>query len=451
MTSFNKLALIVFFSCTSVVRGEDFLVPAVVASIPEAISLAENGDRVLVEPGAYFETGLISLEGKSIAIVSTHGPELTELIWSGTPGGFLFANGEGPDSRLEGLTLRNGGVLIQSSAPTIFGNHILGGSGTGLQSSGTPTDPLGPRIIANLISGWVTPNRGAGMRLASRAVVTKNRIVDNTTNGDELSNGSGGAIYVSPPSSDLVTICDNLIAGNSAIGAFGRGGGLHLVRGEIYVRGNTFASNVAAFGASAIFSESSATIENCIVWDHPMTLTTPAVAFATPGDVSYCLIEGGFPGVGNIDEDPQFVSGPLGEYYLSPMSPCVDSGSPLTTTFDGTTQADDTPDSGIVDMGYHRPFAPRFIRGDCNADGAVDVGDAIFQLAGLFVPASQPIRCEAACDSNRDVTYDLSDAVFLLSALFVGGTVIPNPFPDCGSDPVAATLGSTCWTFPACP
>jgi len=71
-------------------------------------------------------------------------------------------------------------------------------------------------------------------------------------------------------------------------------------------------------------------------------------------------------GTGNISADPLFVSGSLGNYYLSQVpagnsrnSPCVDSGSNIAEYLgmDGlTTRIDNTSDSGIVDMGYHYPF-----------------------------------------------------------------------------------------------
>ncbi len=52
--------------------------------------------------------------------------------------------------------------------------------------------------------------------------------------------------------------------------------------------------------------------------------------------MTWSCVEGGFPGAGNIDLDPLFVSGPDGDYYLSQIaagqavdSPCVDAGSDL--------------------------------------------------------------------------------------------------------------------------
>ena len=72
-------------------------------------------------------------------------------------------------------------------------------------------------------------------------------------------------------------------------------------------------------------------------------------------------------GSGNIDSNPLFVSGPLGDYYLSQVaagqvsdSPCVDMGSDTAANLgldDVTTRSDGLSDEGIVDMGYHAPYA----------------------------------------------------------------------------------------------
>jgi len=76
-------------------------------------------------------------------------------------------------------------------------------------------------------------------------------------------------------------------------------------------------------------------------------------------DVYDCCIEDDDDGEGNIHDDPEFVIGPLGEYYLHPDSPCIDAGSQSAEQAglsDRTTQVDSTPDTGQVDMGFHYPI-----------------------------------------------------------------------------------------------
>ncbi|MEM7262965.1 MAG: FG-GAP-like repeat-containing protein [Planctomycetota bacterium] len=77
------------------------------------------------------------------------------------------------------------------------------------------------------------------------------------------------------------------------------------------------------------------------------------------------------------------------------------------------------------------PIDPDFLRGDVNADGGVNIADAVSILSGLFgTPGA--ILCAAAADSNDDGGQDIGDAVYVLSYTFSGGAAPPAPFPDCG-------------------
>ena len=89
-----------------------------------------------------------------------------------------------------------------------------------------------------------------------------------------------------------------------------------------------------------------------------------------------------------------------------------------------------------------------FIRGECNGDASIDLGDGIFLLAFLFTggPAS---TCQDASDINDDGGIDIVDATALLFYLFTAGYVPPAPFPDCGIDPTFDALD--CVSFGACP
>ncbi|MBI4607336.1 MAG: family 10 glycosylhydrolase [Planctomycetes bacterium] len=84
--------------------------------------------------------------------------------------------------------------------------------------------------------------------------------------------------------------------------------------------------------------------------------------------------------------------------------------------------------------------APRFVRGDANDDGAVDISDAVAILAHLFLGGGAP-RCPDAADANDSGKLDLSDAVYLLGHLFLGGRAPPAPFPLPGRDPTEDALG----------
>ena len=120
------------------------------------------------------------------------------------------------------------------------------------------------------------------------------------------------------------TLTESTFTGNDA--AFG--GGVYNVDASPTVTNCTFADN-SGFGytggnGGVMYNSggSSPTMTNCIFWgNHPDTFDGPG----TPV-VSYCNVEGGYGGQGNMTVDPVFVDPDAGDYHLSPGSPCTDAG-----------------------------------------------------------------------------------------------------------------------------
>jgi len=78
--------------------------------------------------------------------------------------------------------------------------------------------------------------------------------------------------------------------------------------------------------------------------------------------------------------------------------------------------------------------APRFLRGDPNDDGVVDISDSLFILGCKFLGTGCP-GCRDAGDLNDSGDMDISDAVHGLNFLFSGGRPPGYPGPTtCGSD-----------------
>ncbi|MCB9781815.1 MAG: hypothetical protein H6751_02485 [Candidatus Omnitrophica bacterium] len=113
-------------------------------------------------------------------------------------------------------------------------------------------------------------------------------------------------------------------------------------------------------------------LKNCIVVSEPNGSSTPI--WMDDAIVSHSLVEGGYPGEGNIDADPKFVDISGGDYHLQRGSPCIDSGTDtgVMVDFDGNPRP-----VGDYDMGaYEFPY----LRSDLNGDGAVGPDDLlIFQ------------------------------------------------------------------------
>lgn len=83
--------------------------------------------------------------------------------------------------------------------------------------------------------------------------------------------------------------------------------------------------------------------------------------------------------------------------------------------------------------GHYTKPVTRFIRGDANGDGNVDLSDPIYTLSYLFSGGKAP-KCFDAADSNDDGVIDLSDPIYTLSHLFRGDPAPPAPYPDQGID-----------------
>ncbi len=82
-------------------------------------------------------------------------------------------------------------------------------------------------------------------------------------------------------------------------------------------------------------------------------------------------------------------------------------------TYDGESNWSDSLSVGI------------YLCGDCNGDGTVDNGDAVYVINYLFLGGSAPDPIQVG-DVNLDGVVDIGDAVYLINYLFLGG-----PAPAC--------------------
>ena len=93
------------------------------------------------------------------------------------------------------------------------------------------------------------------------------------------------------------------------------------------------------------------------------------------------------------------------------------------------------------------PATP-FLRGDCNADGKVDIADGVYTLSFLFLGAEAPL-CPDAADTDDSGAIDITDGLAIFNHLFTDGDAPPMPGPwVCGPDPTRDELG--CGEFAAC-
>ncbi len=109
------------------------------------------------------------------------------------------------------------------------------------------------------------------------------------------------------------------------------------------------------------------------------------------------------------------------------------------------------------------PPPQRFVRGDVDASGAINIADAI-RIFGFLFLGDPDLPCFDAADPNDDGSINLTDGVYVLLWLFQSGNPPREPGPtesnwlaaggkaDCGVDPSpdAGGVDLTCLSFPAC-
>ncbi|UCE66060.1 MAG: T9SS type A sorting domain-containing protein [Candidatus Zixiibacteriota bacterium] len=135
--------------------------------------------------------------------------------------------------------------------------------------------------------------------------IINNVIFDNTAFYDEPYHpGFGGAVYTYNGST---IFCNNTITGNNAR----RGGGLY-----------------AGEGSNPFFL-------NSILWDNTSQLGGEIEVYRADPILTYCNIQGGWPGMGNLDMNPFFRDPDSDDYHLMSVacgdphnSPGIDTGHP---------------------------------------------------------------------------------------------------------------------------
>jgi PKD repeat protein len=97
-------------------------------------------------------------------------------------------------------------------------------------------------------------------------------------------------------------------------------------------------------------------------------------------------------------------------------------------------------ESARVEIVSPVPAPVRFIRGDVDGSGVVEITDAIVLLNFLFLGGRAP-RCMDAADLSDAGRVDISGAISVLNYLFLGGAAPRVPFPNPGIDPTDDNLG----------
>ena len=219
--------------------------------------------------------------------------------------------------------INGGGVECREhSSPLIHENVITANSSAQCGGGVASWETANPTITNNVISRNSAPLAAGGIYLLNGApLVDGNVVCGNST--EEV----GGGIYCGAYVNSMIS--HNIIVGNSA---GGEGGGLWIGNlSNPTVSYNTISGNVAGYVGGGVYckSYSDPTITGTILWgDEALVGPEIGVDPTSQPTVSYCDVQGGWPGIGNFDADPLFVGPEREDFHLRWHSPCIDAGDP---------------------------------------------------------------------------------------------------------------------------
>ena len=345
-------------------------IPADYSTIQQGIDASTNGDTVLVQPGIYQENLII--ENKSLVLLASE-PNLETLI-EGSEGSVISSNGFQYILSIEGFQIFGGGQ-------------------------------------ANGISG-----SGVGELRVKNCIVYENN-------------------YGIHTHSHMISIIENsLFYGNNY-------GFINTYYGEeSFITNCTFSENsVNEIFWAPLYSETNMYVTNSIITGNVeggevYEIVDGGIIFFEYSNLETILYESEslvFAG-GVIHENSEFVNPSDNNFYLSPLSPCIDAGSP-DLDGDGITWENDPddqdPDGTRNDMGAYYfsqisgctdPFAINY-----NPEATIDDGSCNYEGCTYFQAInynSDASLDDGSCeflfaDVNFDTIVDILDIVIIVSMI----------------------------------
>ncbi len=425
------------------------------ATISAAIGVAADHDEIIVAPGTYPE--LINTGGLAITLRSADGSDVTIIDGQGAGTVVTCNTDEDPNTVIAGFKIiggagdQGGGMHIVNSSPTVIQCAFLGnaaqyggglfnhhGSPTliecafientasasagGMYNYGYPGQPSATLIDCEFNEN-TAETIGGGMRnWDSSPTLTRCTFYYNHArySGAGVANGGvsspaltncmflanradalfgawdahGGGMYNAEDSSPTLVSC--AFVSNSAVAllpALSYGGALaNDGNAGPQLVNCTLKANHANIGDGLHNAQNSnPTVTSSILWDGVDEVVDADLATTL---ITYSAVQGGWPGVGNITDDPL-----LDDTRLLPGSPCINTGDPNSDPaappdLDGHARVL----CGRVDMGAYE-----FGIGDYTCDQVIDTADLAGWPTCMTGPDNPPYG--AGCET-LDFEYD---------------------------------------------
>ncbi|MGB8225628.1 MAG: right-handed parallel beta-helix repeat-containing protein, partial [Sedimentisphaerales bacterium] len=376
-------------------------------TIQSAIDDADSNNVIVASEGCYFEKpdfGIKSITLRSVAPDDWSVVNNTRIYGLGQYGGSVInlANNNN-NCVISGLTIIYGdyGIYCDNSNPTINCCQIKNNTTNGIYcKSSNPT-----------ITHCTFTNNEYGIYCEdSNLTINRCRIEDNWSSG----------IYADY-ADIVVDRCD--IANNSKFDNYDGidvSGGSAVIKNNIihhnagysgiylnYVQSAEIRNNTIADNSRGICGDCDPNIKNNIIWGNDVDSLD-----GTFTKVNYNCIEGNYPGINNINLNPQFrdVNDGVDDYHLAYDSNCIDKGDPYFSDanekdIDGENRIMDGNNDGNsrVDIG-----ADEFCPYDLSQDGFVDFSDfAVFARSWKTLDGNA--NYNDRCDFYNDGKIDYKD------------------------------------------
>ncbi len=347
-------------------------------SLQDALLLAENCPSIVqiwVAEGTYYpdEGVLVTADDRSVSF-SLQNDLAIFGGFNGTETMLSQRNWENNVTILSGDLLQNDGSAFTNNEDNAL--HVVIARGQDISASAILD---GFTVTAGYADGDdINTSRGGGMQIRENAspMVKNCKILYNEAtlggglhligiNGTRtfincliagnIANGGGGGVY-GLGGTELFINCQFI--GNRAIGG-GNGGAVFLnsASSNASFTNCSFSGN-ASLDQGGVIRNSNTTntiMTNCVLWGNSSEIWT------THGgniNINHSIVENGYPGTGNLDIDPLFVSQPdfnlaptnSGDLHLQACSPAIDVGTSTgapSDDYEGNTR----PANNGIDMG----------------------------------------------------------------------------------------------------
>jgi hypothetical protein len=360
-----------------------------------------NNSTIIDGKGSVFHCFFISKDATIDGLTITGGN--ANGSWPDNSGGGIFIEKSSPsisNCNVSKNTAGWGGAIQSYQSSSTITNCTLS-ENTALNSGGALYNNESPLNITNCTISENTADWGGGIYNNSSSGIIATCVISGNT-----AKGNGGSIYNndSSPTINNCTVSENTADWGGAIfneksspaiatcsisanTATNNGGSICNEDSSPTITNCTISSNTAPFGAGIYnYASSSPTITNCtlsgnsstgggggmrnkesssptvtnsILWNntapHGPEIYNDETSIPT---ITYCDIQGGYSGEGNIDSDPLFYNPLKIDFHITSTSPCIDTG------YNSATQIPSTDFEG----------EPRIVDGNNDGTATVDMG-----------------------------------------------------------------------------